>query len=53
MIEEKIDELRERLHSLINENADYKKVLAASEELDNFISEFTSKDLKNEKKKNE
>lgn len=41
MVEKKIDELRERLHNLIAEKADYSKVLEVSVALDDYIAEFT------------
>ena len=40
MIDDDICILREKLHSLILENADYDKVLKLSQELDKIITEF-------------
>lgn len=40
MIKENIEEQRERLHSLIRENANQEEILKASEELDRCINEF-------------
>ncbi len=40
MLEEEIIKLRERLHLLITEKADYNKVLEASQELDEVIAEY-------------
>lgn len=50
MIERKIGVLREELHSLINENADYSEILRISRELDKVIVEFIYSKLKNEDK---
>lgn len=43
MIEEKIDELRENLYKLISENAHYSKILEASQELDDWITQYMYK----------
>lgn len=40
MLEKKIDELREKLHSLILEEADYNSILKISQELDEYIVEY-------------
>lgn len=45
MHEDKIDELRDELYSLIFQEADYNKVLEKSKELDECITEFTIKEL--------
>lgn len=45
MFEEKIDKLRDKLHSLIIEKADYNEVLKASQELDVYISQYTFNNL--------
>ena len=43
MLEEEIIRLREKMYLLISEKADYKKVLEASQELDEAITEFICK----------
>lgn len=40
MMEDKICILREKLHSLILQNADYKEILELSQELDKIIVRF-------------
>lgn len=44
MLEEEIIRLREKMYLLISEKADYKKVLEASQELDEAITEFICKE---------
>jgi uncharacterized protein YdcH (DUF465 family) len=45
VVEGKIDELRENLYKLISENAHYSKILEASQELDDCITQYMSKKL--------
>lgn len=52
MLEKKIDELREELHSLIVERADYNSILKASQELDKYIVEYQLFEIKCEVNKN-
>lgn len=49
MVEERIDRIREKLHSLLDEKADYNEVLKVSQELDDCIYEFTFEQLNNTK----
>lgn len=45
MLKDKIFMLREKLHLLILEEADYKEILKISQELDEVIVEFTYEKL--------
>jgi hypothetical protein len=47
MIEERIDELREKLHLLIDKKIEYSQILKTSEELDKCITQITYERLKN------
>jgi len=44
MTKEIVEEQRERLHSLLSEEADYAEILKASQELDEFIREYISEE---------
>lgn len=46
MLENKICVLREKLHLLISEEADYEEILKLSQELDEVIVKFTYEKLK-------
>ncbi|CAB1245809.1 aspartyl-phosphate phosphatase Spo0E family protein [Clostridium sp. MT-14] len=41
MINDKVNDLRERLHKLIEEEADYSEILEASQKLDKYINQVT------------
>ena len=41
----KIEELRDRLNNIINENLDYNEILALSQELDVYIVEAMKKEM--------
>lgn len=43
MYKEEIEKLRDKLHSLIKENADYSEILRVSQELDAYIVQYTLK----------
>ncbi|MDF2989461.1 MAG: Spo0E like sporulation regulatory protein [Eubacterium sp.] len=42
-----IEQLREKLNTLIVESSDYSEILKISQELDNYIAEFTRKHIIN------
>lgn len=42
MIEEKMEELREKLHLLIVEKANYNDILNVSQQLDEYITKYVS-----------
>ncbi|MCI1945489.1 aspartyl-phosphate phosphatase Spo0E family protein [Clostridium luticellarii] len=39
MINDKVNDLRERLHKLIEEKADYREILKVSQKLDKYINQ--------------
>ena len=45
MEKEKLEKIREKLYLLISEDSDYSEILKVSQELDYFITEFTSVNL--------
>ncbi|MDI6619688.1 MAG: aspartyl-phosphate phosphatase Spo0E family protein [Clostridiales bacterium] len=45
MIEQKINELREKLYMMISKNADYSEILETSKELDKYINIYNSERL--------
>ncbi|CAB1247852.1 conserved hypothetical protein [Clostridiaceae bacterium BL-3] len=40
MMDDKVNDLRERLHKLIEERADYREILKASQKLDKYINQI-------------
>ncbi|MHB8066218.1 MAG: Spo0E family sporulation regulatory protein-aspartic acid phosphatase [Ruminiclostridium sp.] len=45
MKKEDLEKIREKLNLLINKDSDYIEILKASQELDYFITEFTSRSI--------
>jgi uncharacterized protein YdcH (DUF465 family) len=41
VIDDKVNDLRERLHKLIEKEADYNEILRASQKLDKYINQAT------------